>query len=28
MNLEQRIVVRYHLSGFARDELPAYLIHA
>jgi general secretion pathway protein A len=26
-SLEQRIVVRYHLSGFARDELPAYLIH-
>ena len=26
-SLEQRIVVRYHLAGFARDELPAYLIH-
>ncbi len=26
-SLEQRIVVRYHLSGLARDELPAYLIH-
>jgi type II secretory pathway predicted ATPase ExeA len=25
--LAQRIVVRYHLAGLARDELPAYLAH-
>jgi general secretion pathway protein A len=26
-SLEQRIVVNYHFTGFARDELPAYLTH-
>ena len=26
-SLEQRIVVSYHFAGFARDEVPAYLIH-
>jgi type II secretory pathway predicted ATPase ExeA len=26
-SLHQRIVVRYHLAGLARDELPAYLQH-
>jgi len=26
-SLAQRIVVRYHLTGLARDELPAYLTH-
>lgn len=26
-SLAQRIVVRYHLAGLARDELPAYLTH-
>jgi type II secretory pathway predicted ATPase ExeA len=26
-SLAQRIAVRYHLSGLARDELPAYLTH-
>lgn len=26
-SLTQRIVVRYHLGGLARDELPAYLAH-
>jgi general secretion pathway protein A len=26
-SLTQRIVVRYHLSGLTRDELPAYLTH-
>ncbi len=26
-SLAQRIVVRYHLSGLAREELPEYLIH-
>ena len=26
-SLDQRIVMRYHLSGLARDELPDYLIH-
>lgn len=26
-SLEQRIVMRYHLPGFTRDELPAYLAH-
>lgn len=26
-SLAQRIVVRYHLSGLAREELPAYLAH-
>jgi general secretion pathway protein A len=26
-SLEQRIVVSYHLCGFTRDEVPAYLIH-
>jgi type II secretory pathway predicted ATPase ExeA len=26
-SLAQRIVVRYHLAGLARDELPAYLAH-
>ena len=25
--LSQRIVVRYHLDGLARDEVPAYLAH-
>ena len=25
--LNQRIVVRYHLTGLTRDELPSYLIH-
>lgn len=25
--LSQRIVVRYHMEGLARDELPAYLAH-
>ncbi len=25
--LSQRIVVRYHLAGLSRDELPAYLTH-
>ena len=26
-SLDQRIVVRHHLAGLARDELPAYLAH-
>ena len=26
-SLEQRIVVRYHLGGLGRDELPEYLAH-
>jgi general secretion pathway protein A len=26
-SLAQRIVVRYHLAGLAREELPAYLTH-
>ena len=26
-SLAQRIVVRYHLTGLTRDELPAYLTH-
>lgn len=26
-SLAQRIVVRYHLSGLSRDELPEYLLH-
>ena len=26
-SLDQRIVVRYHLGGMARDELPEYLTH-
>jgi general secretion pathway protein A len=26
-SLAQCIVVRYHLAGFAREELPAYLTH-
>jgi type II secretory pathway predicted ATPase ExeA len=26
-SLTQRIVVRYHLGGLTRDELPAYLTH-
>ena len=26
-SLAQRIAVRYHLSGLARDELPEYLTH-
>jgi len=26
-SLAQRIVVRYHLSGLSREELPAYLEH-
>ena len=26
-SLAQRIVVRYHLGGLARDELPEYLEH-
>ena len=26
-SLTQRIVVRYHLSGLTREELPAYLSH-
>lgn len=26
-SLDQRIVMRYHLSGLARDELPDYLMH-
>ena len=26
-SLDQRIVVRYHLSGLAREELPEYLTH-
>jgi type II secretory pathway predicted ATPase ExeA len=26
-SLHQRIAVRYHLAGLARDELPAYLQH-
>ena len=26
-SLAQRIVVRYHLAGLAREELPEYLIH-
>jgi len=26
-SLEQRLVVSYHLAGFSREELPAYLIH-
>ena len=26
-SLAQRIVVRYHLAGLARDELPEYLTH-
>ena len=26
-SLSQRIVVRYHLGGLAREELPAYLTH-
>jgi type II secretory pathway predicted ATPase ExeA len=26
-SLEQRIVIRYHLGGLGRDELPAYLDH-
>ncbi len=25
--LSQRVVVRYHLAGLVRDELPAYLVH-
>lgn len=26
-SLDQRIVMRYHLGGLARDELPEYLMH-
>ncbi len=26
-SLAQRIVVRYHLAGLSREELPAYLVH-
>jgi general secretion pathway protein A len=26
-SLAQRIVVRYHLAGLTREELPAYLTH-
>lgn len=26
-SIEQRIVVRYHVAGLARDEVPAYFIH-
>jgi general secretion pathway protein A len=26
-SLSQRIVVRYHLGGLSREELPAYLTH-
>ena len=26
-SLDQRIVMRYHLSGLQRDELPEYLMH-
>ena len=26
-SLSQRIVVRYHLTGLEREELPAYLTH-